>query len=392
MPAVMQLLTSVSTQTTFFLTAIAVFIQAGLIWFQSRLIKAYRGIRTAALGSFIFGIGILLTSFRGLIPDLLTIVLANYLVVIGITIMYVAVCKFLSERFNVLVIAIAVVPILTLIPYFTYVRNDFKARVVLVGVCTAVLVVAIVVLLFRLKQVNFRFSAYVLAYISTIYAIVLLLRNIGFLIFPTNGLFSPTIFAILHSIALFSASFLWSIGFMMMVSHRLQADLNELATLDSLTHIANRRAMIALLEAEYSRLARSHIEFSVLLVDVDHFKKVNDQFGHEAGDRILYDVAQLLKSTLRKQDEISRWGGEEFLILLPGTSLQDAAMIGERLRMLVEQAQFNVAGSEMSLTISVGVGNSTSSKDVDRIYKSSDVALYKAKLTRNAVALSNEII
>ncbi len=100
----------------------------------------------------------------------------------------------------------------------------------------------------------------------------------------------------------------------------------------------------------------------------------------------------LLKSALRKQDEISRWGGEEFLILLPASDLRDASNIGERLRMLVEQARFEIAGDEIYLTISVGVGNSTSSKDVDRIYKSSDIALYKAKLTRNAVALSHELV
>jgi len=392
MSAVMKLLTSISIQTTLFLTAIAVFIQAGLIWFQSWLIKEYRGIRTAALGNFIFGFGMLLTSFRDLFSDVITIVIANYLVVIGIAIMYIAVCKFLNERSNIMVIVLAIVPTLTLMPYFTYARSDFTARVVLVGFCTVILIVGIIVKLFRLKQVNFRFSAYFLALISTIYAVVLLLRNIGFLLFPMDGLFSPTLFAILHSIAMFSASFLWSIGFMMMVSHRLQSDLNELATLDSLTQIANRRAMIALLEAEYSRLARSNIEFSILLVDVDHFKKVNDQFGHEVGDRILHDVAQLLKSALRKQDEISRWGGEEFLILLPASNLQDASMIGERLRLSVEQSRFDIADDEISLTISIGVGNSTFCEDVDRIYKSSDVALYKAKLTRNAVALSHEVV
>ena len=87
MSAVMKLITSTSIQTTLFLTAIAVFIQAGLIWFQSRLIKEYRGIRTAALGNFVFGLGILLTSFRDLLSDVVTIVIANYFIVIGAAIM-----------------------------------------------------------------------------------------------------------------------------------------------------------------------------------------------------------------------------------------------------------------------------------------------------------------
>ena len=177
-----------------------------------------------------------------------------------------------------------------------------------------------------------------------------------------------------------------------MVSHRLQADLNELAMLDSLTRIANRRAMVAHLESEFSRFTRTNIDFSVLLVDVDHFKTVNDRYGHETGDQILRDVARLMKHALRKQDVISRWGGEEFLVLLPGSTQVEAAEIGERLRLLVQHSKFIFNGHEVSITVSIGVGNSASSKDVDHIYKCSDEALYKAKITRNAVALNYDPI
>jgi diguanylate cyclase (GGDEF)-like protein len=172
-----------------------------------------------------------------------------------------------------------------------------------------------------------------------------------------------------------------------MVSHRLQADLNELAMLDSLTRIANRRAMVAHLESEFARFARTNIDFSVLLVDVDHFKAINDRYGHEMGDQVLHDMAQLMKHALRKQDVISRWGGEEFLILLPGSTQAEAIDIGERLRLLVQHSNFSFNGHVVSITVSIGVGNSASCKDVDNIYKISDKALYKAKLTRNAVAL-----
>jgi diguanylate cyclase (GGDEF)-like protein len=173
---------------------------------------------------------------------------------------------------------------------------------------------------------------------------------------------------------------------MMMVSHRLQADLSEIATVDSLTRIPNRRAMVPMLEAEFSRFSRTNVSFSILLVDVDHFKEVNDRYGHETGDIVLRHVAQTMQNALRKQDTISRWGGEEFLILLPSTTDHEAHEIGERLRKVVEASRFQVNGHQVFLTVSIGVGSSIQAADVNHIYKSSDIALYKAKVTRNSVA------
>ena len=387
MAAIAELLTSIHIQTTVFLIGIAVLIQAGLIWFQSLMIQQYRGIRLASLGTFFYGLGMLLTSFRGVSSDTISVVIANYLVVIGTAFIYMAVCAFLSERFNIFIIVAAVLPVLAFLPYFTQVRNDFTARVILIGFGISLLIGTVAVRLFRLREVNFRFSARFLAFVSAMYTFVLFFRGVAFLIFPADDLFSSSPLAVLNSIGIFISSFLWSIGFLLMVSHRLQADLNELAMLDSLTRIANRRAMVAHLESEFARFTRTNIDFSVLLVDVDHFKTVNDRFGHEMGDQVLHDVAQLMKSALRKQDVISRWGGEEFLILLPGSTQGEAAEIGERLRRLVQHSNFSFNGHEVSLTISIGVGNSAFCEDVDNIYKSSDMALYKAKLTRNAVAL-----
>jgi diguanylate cyclase (GGDEF)-like protein len=298
-----------------------------------------------------------------------------------------AVCAFLNERFNIFIIAAAVLPVLVFLPYFTHIRNDFTARVILIGFGISILIGTLAVRLFRLREVNFRFSARFLAFVSAMYTFVLFLRGVAFLIFPADDLFSPSPLAVLNSISLFVSSFLWSIGFLLMVSHRLQADLNELAMLDSLTRIANRRAMVAHLESEFARFARTNIDFSVLLVDVDHFKAINDRYGHEMGDQVLHDMAQLMKHALRKQDVISRWGGEEFLILLPGSTQAEAIDIGERLRLLVQGSNFSFNGHAVSITVSIGVGNSASCKDVDNIDKISDKALYKAKLTRNAVAL-----
>jgi diguanylate cyclase (GGDEF)-like protein len=378
---------SIDIKTTVFLTGVAVLIQSGVIWFQSLMIKEYHGIRTASLGSLLLGFGMLLASFREVIAPVYSIVLANYLIVMGTAVEYAAVCRFLNVRFKAWLIALSLVPVLVFLPYFTYIRNDVVIRIFLMGAGTAILMGMVAFQLFRLGPVNFSLSARFLSFITMFYTFVLLLRGIGFWFYQVEELLSPSPLTIVNSLSMFIACFLWGIGFLMMVSHRLQADLNEIATVDSLTRVPNRRAMIPLLKAEFSRYSRTQSHFSVLLVDIDHFKYVNDRYGHEMGDIVLRDVAQLMKSALRGQDFICRWGGEEFLILLPTTTMGEAMEIGERLRTLVERSRFRFDGHQVSLTISVGIGNSTSCKDVDHIYRCSDRALYKAKLTRNAVAL-----
>ncbi|HNN13405.1 MAG TPA: GGDEF domain-containing protein, partial [Anaerolineales bacterium] len=180
-------------------------------------------------------------------------------------------------------------------------------------------------------------------------------------------------------------TFLIPTGFLLMVGQRLQGDLNEIATIDSLTHVTNRRGMIRILEAEFANKARTLKEFSVLLVDVDHFKNINDRYGHEVGDKSLITVAQVLKGAIRPKDSVSRWGGDEFLILLPATD-EEGPEIAERLRVAVEQEKINLNDLNISLTVSIGIGRSDICSDIDAIYKYADQALYKAKQLRNMVA------
>ena len=386
MTAIMELLTQINIQSVTLLIGIAVLIQSGLIWLQSSMVREYHGIRTAAFGDFLFGVGMLLSTFRGIASDVITIITANYLIVFGLALMYVAIRRFLGERIDYGVLAVSIVPVVISFPYLTYVWNDFALRVHIIGVCSGILLSAIAVSLFRVRQSGFGSSAFFLASISALYVIILFLRSLSLLILPAQQSLYMNLITVVNLIAMFAASFLWSMGFVLMVSQRLQSTLADLATVDSLTRISNRRAMLSMLEAEFARVARSNIEFSTLLVDVDHFKPINDIYGHEMGDIVLCEVAQLLKNTLRKQDTISRWGGEEFLILLPDTTLRDAADIGERLRLHIEENRFYFDGHSVKLTISIGVGNSANCRGVNEIYKCSDTALYKAKVTRNSVA------
>lgn len=195
----------------------------------------------------------------------------------------------------------------------------------------------------------------------------------------------PTISNRFDVLSLFVLSFLWTAGFILMINQRLQSDLNDLAMNDALTRVRNRRAMQLILDFEMRRVHQEVKEFSIIFLDVDHFKKVNDAFGHDVGDIALQWLASTLQKCVRIQDVVARWGGEEFLILLPDTDLEEAVEIAERLRNSVASALVEIPTGALTVTFSAGVSCSTSSQDVNELCKLADLALYKAKKTRNQV-------
>jgi len=159
------------------------------------------------------------------------------------------------------------------------------------------------------------------------------------------------------------------------------------ARTDELTGLSNRRDMQHRINAEFSRYQRSGHHFSVALIDLDLFKRVNDDYGHDAGDQVLKDFAALMQSLIRQTDVAARWGGEEFLILLPDTSLLPALTLAERLRQKVAKQEFSFAGKVMPVTMSAGVCSIAKAGSVDDLLKQADLYLYSAKESgRNRIA------
>ena len=147
------------------------------------------------------------------------------------------------------------------------------------------------------------------------------------------------------------------------------------ARIDSLTGLANRRAAEEILAAEISRAHRFKHELAVVLLDLDRFKEINDSFGHAAGDMMLRAVSRLLTSLARQGDTVARWGGEEFVVVLPETDLPGAMRFAERLRRTIEAHQVG----EMRTTASCGVATRLPEDDVDALFGAADQGLYRAK-------------
>jgi diguanylate cyclase (GGDEF)-like protein len=156
--------------------------------------------------------------------------------------------------------------------------------------------------------------------------------------------------------------------------------LNQLATTDGMSGLCNRRHFLALAEVEFNRVQRYHRPLSLLLVDIDRFKFINDTFGHDAGDSAVVQVAEACKRDRRATDIVARVGGDEFAILMPETDLEQAGIVANRLCRDIAEVPMRVGGTAMSITASLGVAQATvSMSSIDALMKAADVALYKAK-------------
>jgi two-component system cell cycle response regulator len=165
-------------------------------------------------------------------------------------------------------------------------------------------------------------------------------------------------------------------------------DLHIQATQDSLTGVWNRRAVFESLESELLRAVRQHIAVGVILADLDHFKSINDTHGHGAGDTVLREAASRMVAALRPYDRLGRYGGEEFLIVAPGCSLEDVIGVAERLRLALLAAPIETRSGAIEISASFGVISSAQFGDVDSdaLIQSADEALYQAKASgRNCV-------
>lgn len=172
----------------------------------------------------------------------------------------------------------------------------------------------------------------------------------------------------------------------------LNKQLEQQVISDPLTGLPNHQALAGYLEATLRRAREERTLCSLLFIDIDHFKPINDEHGHQAGDRVLRQVGELVESTLRSTDYLGRWGGEEFVAVLPGTGTRNAYAVAERVRLRMEQQHFSADGEYLHLTCSVGVATyPTDASDQETLLMLADAAMYAAKrLGRNQTRRARE--
>jgi diguanylate cyclase (GGDEF)-like protein len=173
------------------------------------------------------------------------------------------------------------------------------------------------------------------------------------------------------------------------VKIRMNRKLDLLSRADPLTKLPNRRDMLEKIETERMRFERNKRPFVFILCDIDKFKNFNDEYGHKTGDFVLVSIAKLMLETIRKQDQVCRWGGEEFLLLLPETNLEGGGILAEKLRNEIANKTFHHEKLELVVNMTLGVSEYDEVIGVDECIKQADEALYAGKENgRNRVVLA----
>jgi diguanylate cyclase (GGDEF)-like protein len=160
---------------------------------------------------------------------------------------------------------------------------------------------------------------------------------------------------------------------------RQRAELETLATRDPLTGLFNRREFVRLAEEELARARRNHSALSLLMIDLDHFKTINDRFGHPAGDDVLRNVAELMARSVRQTDRVARFGGEEFMLLLPDTSAADALHLANKLRHKLADTPIASIGAPVTASMGLACMPAGKTLALDTLLRQTDRALYQAK-------------
>ncbi|MCF7858140.1 MAG: diguanylate cyclase [Candidatus Cloacimonetes bacterium] len=186
-------------------------------------------------------------------------------------------------------------------------------------------------------------------------------------------------------IAIIIGVFIVIIGFIAYSRYKLQekytSEMEKIAKTDLLTQLPNRRAVLDQINYEVNRFLRNNEPFTIVISDIDDFKNINDSYGHDVGDKVLIALAKLIKDSIRKQDICARWGGEEFLFLLPGTDAKGGLTISEKIRKKIEKEKIKHGENLLTFTMTFGVSTYTKGSTVDECITRADKALYQGKKT-----------
>jgi len=342
------------------------------------------GLRRWGAAMAVMAIAWLLVDTRGHIPDVASIVLANTLFSTAISLEIAAIYEYRGlpwPRWRCILPVAAIVTAFSVLP-LQDMRGHFLASSLIYGVQLAILALALI------EDKGLRTGhAWWLIFLTTISALPMMaLRGLGayfgHMKFATmQSRMMPNEIQLAIFVFLMVMITLGSLGFILMIKERADREIRKLALTDPLTGMLNRRAFMDHAEQELAFAQRNRLPLSVIMLDVDHFKAINDKHGHLVGDLVLINLVRQLARRLRAQDIIGRYGGEEFCILLPGTGDAGAHAAAESLRQVIESTTL---AEDISVTVSLGLSvyaPSPEHRDIDfsALIEDADRALYQAK-------------
>lgn len=365
--------------TVCFLVALASLLHATALVGLYFLANQYRGIGIYTIGTLLSALAFSCFVLRWLNPEFLIFRLVGNMSLISAQICYaVGILRFLEKKeckfwiyFVIFLSTMAQV-------YYIYVDSNYLMRNISIISVLAVSYTIAGLELLRTQSSYRPTSNYFVASTLFLCSIFLILRIILLPIFEINALFESQYVNIFSFLLIFVVGYFRSSGFIMMVTQKLYQDLKAQACIDFLTKLPNRRALPPYFQDAIAQFQHHQIPFSIILIDIDRFKSINDTYGHDGGDAVLRHLSFDLPTILRSRDFLCRWGGEEFLILLPNTPLDEARQVAERLRHHVET--HSAANGLIPYTISLGVAAfQDCHPNIEALISEVDLALYAAK-------------
>jgi diguanylate cyclase (GGDEF)-like protein len=355
---------------------------------NSNLYKGVKGIHWFSLYNLVALLGAIAVAFRGHIPDFLSIVVGNLLVAAGYFFFSVSLTAFFGGKTTYYLQAgLLVVAIVTMLQYGWF-HNDTPKRLIAYSIVLGCQQAQIAVFLLRQRRAALRIATISMSLILACLCLANIARVIGVAMrgAPNNYLNAGAFLAWIV-IATSSLQCGAIVCYVWMTAAHLREDLEIQASTDPLTGLLNRRAIEVAAGQQILACNRSGSLISAIILDLDDFKRINDTYGHHCGDETLITITNCLQSSLRGSDLLARVGGDEFAILLPGTSLEDATQLAAKLQTSVQQATVTYGPVSTTVTVSCGVAQLQPPHSTwEQLVISCDKALYQAKRSRTGFA------
>ena len=369
-------------RTIIVMASVICLLMAAVMYFLRRIYPpTIQGLTHWCIAPVLCCVSTALFAGRGLIPDLFSAALGN-LMLLGSGLMF----YFGSQRFHGVepsykfwaAVLMAIAPAFV---WFLVMNPQYEVRVVLSTVAMMWILGVHARLLVTVPSANVFTRP--TGYLLILQCVLLMLRMVDALQSNSRvGLLDPSRMQITYLMAYTITFLLLTMGLILMAAERMRIEFEHMATHDSLTSALTRRAWLESGGRELERCRRHHHGMAILMMDMDHFKNVNDTHGHQMGDRVLVDFVQRVRLQLRQPDRLGRFGGEEFVVLLPETSLEDAIKVAQRIRI-----SRRLSPNLPQCTVSIGVATyEVESDTLNSLLARADAALYRAKdLGRNRV-------
>jgi diguanylate cyclase (GGDEF)-like protein len=371
------------------LTDIVIIMITCLVWLKYR--EKFKGLGYWFIASILQITGQIMLLFQGSMHDFISVFMANLFILLAGAMLFYGMELFTSARGRHGMFFFILVPVVPLYYYFTFVKPLLNARILIFSVFAILTSINFIYLLnFRIdkkqrslyRQIVIVFVLLAVVYVTRIFLSTGSIDHVSLLSMGTGDKILILAIYILMILLVFSLVIVINNRLLVDISEyltereRLVQEFKRMASTDGLTGIFNRMKLEPIMTAEVLRSRRYGRLLSVLLIDIDHFKLVNDNYGHNIGDAVLRDVAAVLKENLREADSLGRWGGEEFLVVAPETSTDGARKIAEKLREAVDSHKFI---RDIKVTISVGVASLMADEWEEDMVRRADEAMYMAK-------------